>query len=412
MPWRWAFDLVTSVSMLARALARQLEGEAVDALDADAREHRGLGGDLLRQPLVHAPAGARVLALGVLADDHPVDVLRRSRAGWSRRAARAKGARWRTGRSPGRSAGAGPRARCGRARRARRPRRRRWRRRFSASRARRREYRRRFACMLSEPQSKCSKAMWKSSFAARACEDFNASRDDFVADAVAREWTRFDRISWPAMRAIRSDASYLGAILVAALVAATPAADRTSAPPLPVDRTRPGRDARPCSACFRTYLHQSRRDAAGAERRLALVRGRAGTASCASFANDPGDRYRRRRSSTSTSRVDLGRRDGPARHGVPSQFPGDPRVYLSYTNAGRQGVVSRISEFTSGDGRRDARSGDSERDPARRSASPRPTTTAATSRSARTASSTSAWATAAAATTSAPRMVRSAMGST
>jgi len=58
----------------ARALARELEGEAMHALDAAARE----GGDLHRhfvlQPGVHAAAGARVFALGVLAHDHPIDV--------------------------------------------------------------------------------------------------------------------------------------------------------------------------------------------------------------------------------------------------------------------------------------------------------------------------------------------------
>src|SRR5688500_2261112 len=61
--------------MLARPLARQLEGETVHALDAFAREDRGFGGDLFGQSLVHAAAGARVLAFGVLAHDHPVDFI-------------------------------------------------------------------------------------------------------------------------------------------------------------------------------------------------------------------------------------------------------------------------------------------------------------------------------------------------
>ena len=155
--------------VLARALARQLEREAVDALDAGAREHGSLGGDLLRQAPVHAAAGAGVLALGVLADDDPVDVLARSSSGLVHaRAARATGARWRTGRSPGRSAGAGPTARCGRARRARRPRRRRWRRRSSASRGRRRECKRRSSCISRSSSRSARTSMWKSSFAARA----------------------------------------------------------------------------------------------------------------------------------------------------------------------------------------------------------------------------------------------------
>ena len=62
--------------VLARALARELEREAVDALDALAGEDRGLGGDLLGQSLVHAAAGAGVFALGVLPDDDPVDILK------------------------------------------------------------------------------------------------------------------------------------------------------------------------------------------------------------------------------------------------------------------------------------------------------------------------------------------------
>src|SRR5437588_763507 len=68
--------------MPARALARELEGEAVDALDATAREGRHLHCDLVAQAHMHAPARARVFAFGVLAHDDPVDlraVLKRRR---------------------------------------------------------------------------------------------------------------------------------------------------------------------------------------------------------------------------------------------------------------------------------------------------------------------------------------------
>src|SRR5207245_2434697 len=60
------------------SLARQLEGEAVDSRHARAGEHGGLGGDLLRQPTVGAPAMAGVLAFAVLAHDDPVDALARA----------------------------------------------------------------------------------------------------------------------------------------------------------------------------------------------------------------------------------------------------------------------------------------------------------------------------------------------
>ena len=73
MPWRCAFDLVTS-EVLARALASQLEREAVHTLDAFTREDRGLGRDLLGQSLVHAASRAGVLAFGVLPDDDPVNI--------------------------------------------------------------------------------------------------------------------------------------------------------------------------------------------------------------------------------------------------------------------------------------------------------------------------------------------------
>ena len=59
---------------LARPRLRQPEGEAHDALDAGAGEHRDVGGRFQRRALVHAAADAGVLALGVLAHDHPVEL--------------------------------------------------------------------------------------------------------------------------------------------------------------------------------------------------------------------------------------------------------------------------------------------------------------------------------------------------
>ena len=61
--------------MLARARLRQFEREAQDALDAGARHDRNVGRHFDGMALVHASAHARVLALGVLAHDHPVQVL-------------------------------------------------------------------------------------------------------------------------------------------------------------------------------------------------------------------------------------------------------------------------------------------------------------------------------------------------
>src|SRR5688572_8329275 len=59
--------------MLSGSFPGELEGEAMDTLHARARKHRNLGRRLLRQPAMHAPAGAGVFALAVLADDDPVD---------------------------------------------------------------------------------------------------------------------------------------------------------------------------------------------------------------------------------------------------------------------------------------------------------------------------------------------------
>jgi hypothetical protein len=60
----------------SRARRGQVAREGDDALHAAAGERRLLDGELLRGPLVQAPADLRVLALVVLADDDEVQVLR------------------------------------------------------------------------------------------------------------------------------------------------------------------------------------------------------------------------------------------------------------------------------------------------------------------------------------------------
>lgn len=66
--------------MTEASLLRLLEAEAQDALDPGTGEDRGLDRDLVRRALVHAPAGAGILALGVLADAEDIEVLRAQRA--------------------------------------------------------------------------------------------------------------------------------------------------------------------------------------------------------------------------------------------------------------------------------------------------------------------------------------------
>ena len=169
MPWRCALDLVTSVRCLRGRLRASSKAKRWMRSTPAAREDRGLGRDFFGQAAVHAAAGAGVLALGVLAHDDPVDlvgILQRRR---DARQQRATAARSRTGRSPGRSAAAGPTARRGRARRARRPRRRRWRRRSSARRARRRGCRRRSRGSASSSSRNVSNSSAKPSVAASAC---------------------------------------------------------------------------------------------------------------------------------------------------------------------------------------------------------------------------------------------------
>ena len=62
--------------MLARPRLRQLEGEALDAGHAGARHDRDIGGDFDRMALVRAPADTGILALGIFANNHPVQVIR------------------------------------------------------------------------------------------------------------------------------------------------------------------------------------------------------------------------------------------------------------------------------------------------------------------------------------------------
>ena len=84
MPWRCALDLVTTVRSLRGRELRQLEREAHDPGDAGAGEDRHLGRDLLRQAAMRAAALAGILAFGILAHDHPVELRPWSRCatGW------------------------------------------------------------------------------------------------------------------------------------------------------------------------------------------------------------------------------------------------------------------------------------------------------------------------------------------
>ena len=72
-------------ALLAAPLARQLEGEAHHPLGAHAGDDAGLCGQLVGRAHVQAPAHIGVLALGVLAHDHEVDLFlvpqRRNHAG-------------------------------------------------------------------------------------------------------------------------------------------------------------------------------------------------------------------------------------------------------------------------------------------------------------------------------------------
>src|SRR3546814_8886874 len=60
--------------VLRPAAGRELEGEAEDAVDADAAHHRLLDDDLALRAREHRAADRGVLALGVLAHDEEVDV--------------------------------------------------------------------------------------------------------------------------------------------------------------------------------------------------------------------------------------------------------------------------------------------------------------------------------------------------
>ena len=72
IPWRCALDLVTTVRSLRGRERATSKAIADDPCHTDARKHRDVRGDLLRQALVNAPADPGVFALGVLSDDDPI----------------------------------------------------------------------------------------------------------------------------------------------------------------------------------------------------------------------------------------------------------------------------------------------------------------------------------------------------
>ena len=74
MPWRCAFDLVTTVSSLRGRERASSKAKRMMRVDAGAREHRHVGRDLLGQAAMHAAADAGIFAFRVLAHDHPVEL--------------------------------------------------------------------------------------------------------------------------------------------------------------------------------------------------------------------------------------------------------------------------------------------------------------------------------------------------
>ena len=80
MPWRCAFDLVTTVSSLrgrerASSKAKRMMRSTPARVNID-----DVGRDLLAAALMHPPADAGIFALRVLAHDHPVEFRRPSRS--------------------------------------------------------------------------------------------------------------------------------------------------------------------------------------------------------------------------------------------------------------------------------------------------------------------------------------------
>ena len=69
---------------LARSGLRQLEGELEDAIDATPGEHRLLQHELVFGAFEHLAADRRVLALGVFAYHHKVDIARLAPRQWAR----------------------------------------------------------------------------------------------------------------------------------------------------------------------------------------------------------------------------------------------------------------------------------------------------------------------------------------
>ena len=105
-------DLVTTVSSLRGRDCASWKAKRMMRSTPARVIMRHVGGHLDRVALVRAAADAGVFALGVLAHDHPVQVFGPAalRAARRCRAGCAWAARWRTGRSPGRSSAAGPTA--------------------------------------------------------------------------------------------------------------------------------------------------------------------------------------------------------------------------------------------------------------------------------------------------------------
>ena len=75
MPWRWALDLVTTVSSLRGRERASSKAKRMMRVTPAAGENGHLGGDLLGKASMGAPALPGILALGILAHDHPVQVL-------------------------------------------------------------------------------------------------------------------------------------------------------------------------------------------------------------------------------------------------------------------------------------------------------------------------------------------------
>ena len=72
--WRCAFDLVTTVRSLRGRDRASSNAKRMIRVDAGAGQHRDVGRDLDRQPLMHAAADPGIFALRILAHDDPVEL--------------------------------------------------------------------------------------------------------------------------------------------------------------------------------------------------------------------------------------------------------------------------------------------------------------------------------------------------